>query len=664
MERKPNRLLGESSPYLRQHAYNPVDWYPWSDEAFERARAENKPIFLSIGYSTCHWCHVMARESFEDEKVAEMLNRAFVCIKVDREERPDIDGIYMEASQLMTGRGGWPLTIIMTPDGIPFFAATYIPKEGRLGMMGLLELIPMVEDIWRDRRSELVSLGSKVMSAIRKRESIGRAPNETSIQQAFLDLSRIFDWTHGGFGRAPKFPLAHNIIFLLRYWNRTGDADALRMAELTLREMRCGGIYDQLGYGFHRYSTDASWGVPHFEKMLYDQALISIAYLEAHQATGNKDYAIVADEILDFVARDLRSEEGAFYSALDADSDGVEGGYYLWSLDQLRAALADEMNAALQIYSLEPAGENKEMYTLRISPKGSLRDHKEKAERIRRKLLEERSLRARPFRDEKILADWNGLMIAAFSRGAQVLGDDVNNYIAIASKAADFVMENMHRDGMLIHSHNGRGVSILDDYAFYIWGLVELYQAGFEGRYLEMAEVLCDEMIDHFMNKEGGFYKTMEGDILRIKEIRDGAIPCGNSIALMDLLLLGRILGRPDLEKLAHHAFERIHIDSPLAHIGLLISLDLALGTSYEVVLAGDLDAPDLRGMLRKLWSVYAPRKVVVLGGRSTPRWAVDLKPVDGRATAYVCKGFACDLPVTDGDKIVKLLDVRMREQE
>ncbi|MEM0498375.1 MAG: thioredoxin domain-containing protein [Methanothrix sp.] len=659
MDRKPNRLAGGSSPYLRQHAYNPVDWYPWSPEAFERARAEDRPVFLSIGYSTCHWCHVMARESFEDEEIAEMLNRAFVCVKVDREERPDIDAIYMEACQIMSGRGGWPLTIIMSPDGIPFFAATYIPREGRLGMMGLRELVPLVEELWRNRRSELTALGSEVLNAMRKSDvhSPETIADESSLSRAYLALSGIFDWAHGGFGRAPKFPLAQNLLFLLRCWERTGESKALEMVELTLREMRCGGIYDQLAYGFHRYSTDASWGVPHFEKMLYDQALMSLAYLEAFQATGKRDYAIVADEILGFVADELVSPEGAFCSALDAESDGIEGGYYLWTLDQLRDALGDDLKNALEMYVLEPVGESDGKSVLRISPKGELGDLKRSIEPMRRRLLEARSLRARPFRDEKVLADWNGLMIAAFSRGAQVLGDE--RWLRIASVAADFVLSGMHRDGVLIHSHKGSRISILDDYAFLIFGLMELYQAGFNGMYLERAEILCEEMISHFSDPDGGFYYTMEEQrdhILRRKEVRDGAIPSGDSMATIDLLLLGKILGRPDLEEIASRSFRNIRMDSLPAQVGLLIALDLALGPSYEIAIVGD--AADTKSMLRALWSVYVPRKVVVAGER-TPEWASSLRAVDGMATAYICRGYTCSLPATDIRSMIELLGVR-----
>jgi len=659
MDRKPNRLAGESSPYLLQHAYNPVDWYPWSPEAFERARAEDRPIFLSIGYSTCHWCHVMARESFEDERIAEMLNRAFVCVKVDREERPDIDAIYMEACQIITGRGGWPLTIIMSPDGIPFFAATYIPKDGRLGMMGLRELIPLVEGLWKNRRSELTALGSRVLNAMMESHVQSHVQNadESTLSRAYLELSGIFDWTSGGFGSAPKFPLAQNLLFLLRYWHRTGEMKALEMVELTLREMRCGGIYDQLAYGFHRYSTDSSWGVPHFEKMLYDQALMSVVYLEAYQATGKRDYAIVADEILGFVAEDLRSPDGAFCSALDAESDNIEGGYYLWTMDQLRDALGDDLKKALEVFVLEPIGGSDGKNVLRISLKGELSEFKHTSEPIRRKLLDARSLRRKPFRDEKVLADWNGLMIAAFSRGAQVLGDE--RWLRIASEAADFVLSSMHRDGMLMHSYKGSRVSILDDYAFLIFGLIELYQAGFDGRYLERAEILCDEMVSHFSDPDGGFYYTMKEQsdiILQRKEIRDGAIPSGYSMATMDMLLLGKILGRPDLEEIASMSLRHISMASLPAQVGLLIALDLALGPSHEIAIVGDAD--NTRTMLRALWSVYAPRKVVVSGDRP-PEWASSLRPVDKKATAYVCSRYTCSFPATDIRSMIELLDVR-----
>ncbi|MDQ7785669.1 MAG: thioredoxin domain-containing protein, partial [Desulfomonilaceae bacterium] len=508
-ERTGNRLLNEKSPYLLQHAYNPVDWYPWGPEAFEKARTEQKPIFLSIGYSTCHWCHVMEHESFENEETAALMNGTFVSIKVDREERPDLDHLYMSVAQMMTGRGGWPLNVIMTPDKRPFFAGTYFPKESRFGRIGMDDLCNRIAELWSTRRDEVLQSAGKIVSAIRQvpDEQPGEAPDKSVLESAFRQLSQRFDPRRGGFGEAPKFPTPHNMLFLLRYWKRTGDSSALHMVEKTLEALRRGGVYDHVGFGFHRYSTDAEWLVPHFEKMLYDQAMLATAYLEAYQATGNDLYGRTADEIFTYVLRDMTSPQGGFYSAEDADSEGEEGKFYVWTLEEVRRILDDEeAEAVTEAFSLTADGNFREEATGRIT--GANIPHMRKSldqvartldipvehardlvERARRKLFEAREKRIHPHKDDKILTDWNGLMIAALAKGARVLGKP--EYARAAAQAADFILGTLRSgDGRLLHRYRDGEAGLpahVDDYAFFIWGLLELYEASFEVKYLKTA---------------------------------------------------------------------------------------------------------------------------------------------------------------------------------
>jgi uncharacterized protein YyaL (SSP411 family) len=609
--KRANRLIYTKNPYLLQHAFNPVDWYPWGPEAFERAKKDDKPVFVSIGYSTCHWCHVMEKEVFDDPVSAEFMNEAFVCVKVDREERPDLDSIYMAASQMLTGSGGWPLNIIMTPDKKPFFAATYIPKEGRFGHMGMLELIPKIKDAWRERKDEVLSSAEQITAALR--EALPAAPGEDlgteTLKRAFDQLVQHFDPLFGGFTDMPKFPTAHNLFFLLRYWKRTGEKKALEMVDKTLNAMLRGGIYDHLGFGFHRYATDRQWLVPHFEKMLYDQALISIAYVEACQATGRSEYEQTAREIFEYVFCVMTSPEGGFYCGEDADTEGVEGKFYLWRKEKIdRVLTKEEAELAAKVFNVTEEGNFTEPVTGEgtgtniLHLKGSFKDLasefetpedelKRRLESVRKKLFEERENRAHPHKDDKILTDWNGLMIAALAKGAQAFAEP--RYASAAAKAAAFILKSMRtEDGGLLHSFcdgEARVNAFLDDYAFFIWGLIELYEATFMAGYLKAAIELNNILIKNFWDEtEGGFYFTaVDAEALpaRNKEVYDGAVPSGNSVAAYNLLRLGRITADTSLEEKAAkivRVFSKSVVQAPSAYTQLMCAIDFAVGPQQD----------------------------------------------------------------------------------
>jgi uncharacterized protein YyaL (SSP411 family) len=690
-EGTPNRLIHEKSPYLLQHARNPVDWYPWGDEAFAKAERENKPVFLSIGYSTCHWCHVMEHESFEDPEVAALMNETFVCIKVDREERPDIDGVYMEVAQLMSGRGGWPLTIMMTPDKRPFFAGTYIPKNDRFGMTGMMNLVPRIAELWSTRNADLVATADRVVDAIRQAPAgaaggdLGAAVLETAHGQ----LRDSYDPKHGGFGGAPKFPTPHNLLFLLRYWSRSGSDDTLAMVETTLRTMRRGGVYDHVGFGFHRYSTDAEWLLPHYEKMLYDQALLAMAYTEAYQATGRPEYERTAREILTYVLRDMTAPGGGFYSAEDADSEGVEGKFYLWTTAEVREALDDEdAKLAARVFNLRDSGNFKDEATEHetganifhlteplpaIAKSMGLSEEilAARLETIRQKLFEIREGRVHPHKDDKILTDWNGLMIAALSKAASVFGDDA--YAEAARKSADFLLATMTDDGRLLHRFRDGDAAIpgnAEDYAFLTWGFLELYEATFEVRYLSAAARLNEELLARFWDDEGGgLYFTAddaEALLTRRKEIYDGAIPSSNSVAMLNLLRLGRITGDPSFDERAAsigRAFSEQVERYAAAHTQLMSAIDFGVGPSRELVIVGEPGADDTRELVAAAHARYVPNKIVLqrpadgAGGlEGIAGWAEAHTAIDGRATAYVCRNYQCELPTTDSAKMVELL--------
>jgi len=691
MNHQANRLIKEKSPYLLQHAHNPVDWHAWREEAFEKARKENKPIFLSIGYSTCHWCHVMEKESFEDPEVAALLNDVFVSIKVDREERPDLDHVYMAVCQMMTGSGGWPLTIIMTPEKKPFFAATYLPKESRFGRPGMMELIPRIEQLWKTRHADVLESAAGMTEALHhlEKEEEGKELDHATLELAFQDLSKRFDKTYGGFSGAPKFPTPHNLSFLLRYWKRTGNVEALRMVEKTLQELRWGGIFDQIGYGFHRYSTDREWLVPHFEKMLYDQAMLALAYIEAYQATGNALYANTAREVFSYVLRDMRSPEGAFYSAEDADSEGVEGKFYLWTDEELREILskeeADFMVRAFHVqkkgnFAEEATGKNTGANILypgktlsEIGADLQIQDGERILDLARQKLFEAREKRIHPHKDDKVLTDWNGLMIAALAKGAQVLGEEP--YALAASDAVRFVTNTMRTpEGRLLHRYREGDADItanVDDYAFFIWGLIELYEATFDAEHLKTAMALSSDMLAHYWDaRRGGFFFTPddgESLIVRKKEIYDGAIPSGNAVAMLNFLRLARLTGRAEYEEKASaimKAFSGQIKGFPSGYTQFLCSLDFALGPCFEVVVAGPSESRETIAMLRALRTRFIPNHVALFRPSDKDSSGIDevagfIKnhvPRDGKATAYVCTNHACMAPTTDLHKMLALV--------
>ncbi|NOX38253.1 MAG: thioredoxin domain-containing protein [Calditrichaeota bacterium] len=693
----PNRLIREKSPYLRQHADNPVDWYPWGEEAFEKARREDKPIFLSIGYSTCHWCHVMEHESFEDPLVARLLNDAFVCIKVDREERPDIDAVYMTVCQMLTGSGGWPLTIIMTPDKQPFFAATYIPREGRFGRMGLLELIPRIKELWQHQREELLRGAREITRYLQQTQSTAASDSLTPevLEQTYRQLAREYDETHGGFGQAPKFPSPHNLLFLLRYYDRTGEPKALDMVVHTLRQMRMGGIFDHLGFGFHRYATDQRWLVPHFEKMLYDQAMLVLAYLEAFQVSGEPLFQQTVREVLTYVLRDMQHPEGGFYSAEDADSEGEEGKFYLWREEEIRQWLTpEEFRLVVDVFGIRAEGNfihetgqasrGENILHLRVDPDrlpdvlgmdpGVLES---RLETIRQKLFRARESRVRPLKDDKILTDWNGLMIAAFARAGRVLQEP--QYVQAARNAVWFIQERLYRDGQLYHRFREGETAIpayLDDYAYLIWGLLELYEADCDPHYLEWAIDLTRMVQEQFLDEaQGGFYFTSaraETILVRKKEAQDGAIPSGNSVMAFNLLRLARMTADPSLEQVAggiFRAFATPVKKYPQAYTFLLLAYDFAVGPTRELVLVFPDEAKG-QPMLRAIQQRFLPRTVLLVKSPGTAAELARLAPFtetlttrDGQPTAYLCQNFQCDLPVNQLDALLAKLDAFTAKQ-
>jgi hypothetical protein len=675
--------LNQKSPYLLQHANNPVNWYPWGKDAFDKAQKEDKPIFLSIGYSTCHWCHVMAHESFEDEQVGELMNDVFISIKVDREERPDIDKIYMTVCQMMTGSGGWPLTIIMTPDKKPFFAGTYFPKQTRFGRIGLIELINRIKNLWDNQRRELLNSANQITFNLKNldQESPGEKFNEKSLRKAYEMLSKQYDKINGGFGNRPKFPTPHNIIFLLRYWKRTGDKKALEMVENTLQSMRKGGIYDHIGFGFHRYSTDPYWLVPHFEKMLYDQALVAMVYIEAYQATKSAEYKKTAQEIFTYIIREMTSPEGGFFSAEDADSEGEEGKFYVWSKKELEEILEiEELNLATTVFNIEESGNYFEESLGKKTGKNILNlknlgnQFSEEVENIRLKLFYAREKRVHPQKDEKILTDWNGLMIAALAKGAVAFQDET--YLDTARKAVNFILSNLYTSkNNLLHRYKDKVSEIngyLTDYSFLIWGLIELYEATFEIFYLKTAIDLHQKQVEKFWDINiGGFYFTAtdsEELLTRQKEIYDGAIPSGNSIAALNLLRLSYLTGNYELEEKAN-ILNRVFSDkiksNPLAYTQFLIAMDFAIGPTYSLVIGGDTMAEDTRSMIKAINNVYIPNKVSIL--RKTEQSTPDIddysnfvqffENLDGKATAYVCINKTCKPPTQEIEKIIQYLN-------
>jgi len=689
-----NRLIFESSPYLLQHSANPVDWYPWDEEAFELAEKLDKPIFLSIGYTTCHWCHVMEHESFEDASVASLMNDAFINIKVDREERPDIDNIYMSVTQMLTGRGGWPMTIIMTPSKEPFFAGTYFPKNTRYSRIGMLELVPKIKNMWEtpESRDSLISNADEIK---RRLKNINRSVkvfgeiDDDVFDKTFAKFNSNYDEVFGGFGKAPKFPKPHDYMFLLNYYYRTNNIDALEMAKYSLDNMREGGIYDQIGFGFHRYSTDSKWLTPHFEKMLYDQALLVHAYLDAYIATGETKYSNVVHEIIEYVLRDMISPEGGFYSAEDADSEGEEGVFYIWKKEEFINLLGkDDGEFMINFLNIEERGNwkdgmkngtniphrTKTWEEISDEYKLDINETKIRYEECRKQLFEYREARTHPQKDDKILSDWNGLMISALARAASVL--DNESYKASAINAMNFVELNLtSNEGRLfkrIRMQSGPGGldPTIEDYSFLIWGVIELYNLTFDPKYLELALSYSDHLIEHFLDKnDGSFYFTpdyAENLIVRSKDFYDGAIPSGNSVSAYNFIRLSRLLSKPEYEEIAVGILTKYSKRLNAGGTGqtmMMKAVDFLKGPSYEVIVCGDKKSDKSKKMLQKINKIKQSNKVVIWVDRvnkpNLEKFMPFIKyfPIDSKdPVVYVCQDYSCQLPTSDISKVIELL--------
>ena len=687
-----NRLKDSDSPYLIQHKNNPVDWFPWGEEAFKKAKKENKPIFLSIGYSTCHWCHVMEHESFEDSTVASLMNKNFINIKVDREEMPEVDHLYMSVCQAMTGRGGWPLTIIMTPEKKPFFAGTYFPKEGIGKRPGMLQLIPSLANAWKNKQTEINKSIAKIENYLIEINTTepGKDWSENIISKAFSDFANRFDSDYGGFGKSPKFPSPHNLIFLLRYSKIYNDPNALKMVEITLDNMRLGGIFDHIGFGFHRYSTDKRWFLPHFEKMLYDQAMISMAYLEAYQITKKQKYALIAEEIFTYVLRDMTDENGGFYSAEDADSEGEEGTFYVWTKEELINILGKDNGEKLsKVFGFlnggnfhdeasgQKTGKNIPYFPAEINSLSkeigmSSNEFDNFIKESRKKLFIERKKRIHPLKDDKILTDWNGLMIAALAMGGQILNKP--EYSNAAKKAAAFMEKHLRdRNGKLLKRYR-KGESGLDphidDYSFMVWGLLNLYENTFEIVYLEKALELTKIMIDDFSDEKGGFFigsKYAEKLLVRSKDSYDGAIPSGNSVAVMNLFRLNKITGNNSWKELAIKTlkiFTEQAEKSPSGFAHMLTGFMFDSKNPKELVLVSEKNNDEVKVIINTIQNIYAPNKVILLKTNSNSKkilkiapWIKNYKMKNNKLTFYLCENFSCKQPTTNIKTILNYLD-------
>ena len=682
----PNRLAHESSPYLLQHANNPVDWYPWNDEAIQRSRDTQKPIFLSIGYSACHWCHVMEHESFESAAIAQLLNDNFVCIKVDREERPDLDQIYMHAVMMMNGgRGGWPMSVFLTPKLQPFFGGTYWPPHRKMGMPGFDEVIAAVLDAWNNRRDDAIHHAQQVTDRIEQVGSSAQTDESVPLTEALLlnvpgQLEQAFDATYGGFGAAPKFPHSMELQVLLRVDHRQSSTAARQMVTVSLDRMAAGGIYDHLGGGFARYSVDARWLVPHFEKMLYDNALLAAAYLDSHLATGNQAHARIVRETLDYLLRDMTDEAGGFYSTEDADSEGVEGKFYVWSKKEILDQLGEEVGERFcTVYDVSEAGnfEGQNILNLPrpieqvVEANGwDLAELESELAAARAKLFSVREVRVRPGLDDKVIVCWNGLAIDAFARAARVF--DESRYRVAAEKAASFLFEQMREsNGRLLHCwRNGQAklMAYLDDYAALGNALVSLYEANFDSRWIDWATELADLVLEHFADAEGGsfFYTADDHEqlITRNKDLQDGSVPSGNSLAACLFVRLGKLTGRTHYLEAAEAilmAGANMMQDSPSAVGQLLLALDSFQGPFHEIVVLGDRTQADVADVLRDLDSRFLPRSVVVSADPNQQETSQSLAPLLNDKTAsdvptvYLCQDFSCQQPQVGKDQILAI---------
>jgi uncharacterized protein len=675
-----NRLINETSPYLRQHAHNPVDWFAWGDEAFEKARQEDKPIMISVGYSACHWCHQMRHQSFENEAIAKLMNDLFINIKVDREERPDIDSIYMNAVQMMTGHGGWPMTVFMTPEGVPFYGGTYYPPTDRQGMPGFPRVLISIAEAYKEQRDQITSNAQSIIEQLNKLNEFTVADelNVEILDKAASGIMRGFDAENGGFGRAPKFPPAMVLSFLLRQSQRTHDSALQDAVEMTLIKMANGGMYDQLGGGFHRYSVDEKWLIPHFEKMLYDNALLSRIYLDAFLVTGRVFYQQIATEILDYVVREMLDESGGFYSSQDADSEGEEGKFFVWRPEEVVALLGEE-DAQLfnRYFDVTPHG-NFEHATsalhvdtelTAVANVLSVTPQRLAAAITRGKqiLFEAREHRIKPARDEKILTAWNGLMLRSFAEAARVLKRD--DYLQIAIRNAEFLTTQLQRDGRLLRTHKD-GQSKLnayqEDYAYLMDGLLSLYEATFDERWFVEARELADTMIALFWDdSEGGFFFTShdhEQLISRAKESYDNATPSGNSVAASALQRLAMFTNDARYHDHAERTMKLLANQIsrfPNAFGHLLCAIDMTLSNAHEIAIIGDPKAQDTNALIDTIFSRYAPNKIVACAAPnevSPIPLLADRTQVDGKATAYVCHNYYCEAPTTEEKALLKLL--------
>ncbi len=658
----PNRLVKEASLYLRQHAENPVDWYPWDEEALEKARGESKPILLSIGYSACHWCHVMAHESFENDTIACLMNDNFINIKVDREERPDIDAIYMEAVQSISGSGGWPLTVFLTPEGKPFFGGTYFPPEDRQGLPGFSRVLAAVLDAYKNRRDEIDQTSAQIMATL-KRNPIRDKQASLSIEildEAYENLKSDFDWINGGFGSSPKFPQPMTLEFLLRYYRRTRDAEALQMVTLTLEKMANGGIFDQLGGGFHRYSTDDRWRIPHFEKMLYDNALLSRFYMQTYLATKRPEFRRIAEETLDYAIRDLASPQGGFYSTRDADSEGIEGKFYLWTTKEITQFLGDKLGRQLsEYYGLTDIGN--QTSNILHSSRILVAELPEDIKIARSMLLSHRQKRIKPARDEKIIASWNGLMLSSLAEAASVLGR--RDYLGAAISTGTFLISSMITGPYIRHIWNNGWSNVdgfLSDYSLVIDGFMKLHEATFSGKWLTQAIDMAEVMVESFWNESSGIFfdnaKEHQELIVRPRVLTDNSIPSGSSSAALVLLKLSRITGRENFEKIASKSLRTV-IDlsrqHPLSFSNWLCALDFYLSIPKEIAIIGKHDDENTKAMMRVINNTWMPNKV--LAACESQDSALSGLPIfegkhtiDKNTTIFICERFTCRSPATN----------------
>lgn len=677
---KPNRLINEKSPYLLQHSRNPVDWFSWSEEAFNLAAKEDKPIFLSIGYSTCHWCHVMERESFEDEQVAQLMNDVFVNIKVDREERPDIDGIYMKFCQIMTGHGGWPLTIIMTPDKKPFYAATYIPRDSKMGRIGMIELIPKIETVWKEQKEKIFANVEQILNYLEDEETHPDEVDASIIEKTVSDLKERFDEENGGFGSRPKFPMPHNLLFLLDAFNYSNDKTTLEIVDKTLTMMRLGGIYDHIGFGFHRYSTDSKWFLPHFEKMLYDQSLLLITYSQAYHITKNLFFKQTAIEIVKYLKREMLSPEGGFYSAEDADSEGEEGKFYVWKFEELKNILnKTEVKFFEKNFNISENGNFNDEATGLSSGKNIphmkctfTNEEEEKFEKIRKKLFEVREKRVHPHKDDKILTDWNGLTIAALAIAGRLL--NINEFIILSENAVEFIYKKMFIDDRLKHRFRDGETAFsanLDDYSFLCWGLLELFKTTHKPEYLKNAINLDKSLTNEFWDENHGGYffagKYSEKLIIRNKEFYDGATPSGNSVHFSNLLFIYKVTSNTEYLKRAERMIsiysEKLKA-ATIAYTYFLRGLINYFSKSDEIIIVEGKQGNSVDEITDYLQSEQNFNSTVIVltqeNREKMIRLAQYLKnyySIDEKTTIYVCENFECKLPVTSLVELKKLLE-------